>query len=113
MEHFSEAKPKKAALKVVGHFPQPGHYEIKACTQCGQCMDVCPADAIKEQTGFYYIDRDECISCEACVNECPEGVLFLHPDSDVPIKCDACGVCAEFCAMKAITAQESEGSDAQ
>ena len=113
MEHFGETNPKKAALKIVGHFPVPGHYEIKACTQCGQCVDVCPTEAIKKRDNFYYIDAEECTFCQACVGECPEGVLFLHPEVDVPIKCDACGSCAEYCAMKAITISESEGSDAR
>lgn len=111
MEHYAETNPKKAALKVVGHFPVPGHYEVRTCTQCGDCAEVCPTSAIKEQNDVYYIDEEECISCDACVSECPHNVMFTHPDLSVPIKCDGCGECVKYCPMNAIQVVVTEGSE--
>ena len=42
---FGESNPKKAALIIEPHFPAPGVYEVKVCTQCGDCAAVCPTDA--------------------------------------------------------------------
>ena len=44
---FQESNPKKAALNLIPHFPNPGVYEMKVCTQCGDCAAVCPTEAIK------------------------------------------------------------------
>lgn len=102
LANFNEVNPAKAALGIVGHFPGPGTYEIKFCDQCGACADVCPVEAIQETDGTYLIDAETCIGCSACVDECPNEVMMLHPDSDVPIKCTACGECATVCPRDAI-----------
>ncbi len=44
---FQESNPKKSALNLIPHFPSPGVYEMKVCTQCGDCAKVCPTEAIK------------------------------------------------------------------
>jgi len=100
---FGENNPKKAAISIIPHFPQPGTFEVKTCKQCGTCAEVCPVGAIhKNERGAYYIDSEECIACEACVEECPEGVIFLHADYETPFECDLCGDCVEVCGMKAL-----------
>ena len=33
---FVESNPKKGALNILAHFPEPGTYEVKVCTQCGK-----------------------------------------------------------------------------
>ena len=42
------------------------------CIGCGACADQCPVDAIKEGD-IYAIDADACISCGACAGVCPVG----------------------------------------
>src|SRR3989304_1126876 len=65
---FRENNPKKASLNILPHFPAPGVYEVKVCTQCGECAAVCPSGAIKQnEQGAYYVDFAECNLCEACV----------------------------------------------
>jgi len=45
---------------------------IEACVACGQCVKVCPVDAISKGDGKYYIiDEAVCISCGACEKKCP------------------------------------------
>lgn len=97
---FDENNPKKAALAVIPHFPEPGTFEVRTCTQCGACADVCPTGAIHQnEQGAYYIVAEECSGCLACQGACPEGVIFTHADYDAPFKCDACGDCIGVCGM--------------
>jgi ferredoxin len=110
VENQKEMNPKKAALAVKGHFPSPGGYELKLCDQCGACAEACPAEAISEQNGVFLIDPDECTGCGICADECPNGVIFMHPDSLVPIKCTDCGACARLCPRGAITHEREAAS---
>lgn len=107
---FGENNPKKAALRIIPYFPEPGKYELKVCTQCGDCAAVCPTGAIKQNDrGAYYVDYDECNLCEACVVECPEEVMFLRAElADTSWKCDLCGDCVSVCGMNALWIAEKE-----
>jgi ferredoxin len=107
---FQENNPKKAALLIIPHFPAPGVFEVKVCTQCGACAVVCPTNAIKiNERGAYYVDFDECNLCEACVPECPEDVMFVRSElSDYAWKCDLCGDCVLMCGTDALWIAETE-----
>ncbi|MDR2532275.1 MAG: 4Fe-4S binding protein [Oscillospiraceae bacterium] len=41
------------------------------CISCGACVGDCPVDAISELDGKYVIDPDKCIDCGACQPSCP------------------------------------------
>ena len=101
---FQENNPKKAALKVLAHFPDPGVFELKVCTQCGDCAAVCPTGAItRSERGAYYVVFDECDLCGACESVCPEGVMFVMPEyADHSWKCDLCGDCVAVCGTDAL-----------
>jgi len=101
---FEENNPKKAALRLIPHFPAPGVFEMKVCTQCGKCADECPTGAIKKNDrGATYVDFAECTLCEACVPVCPEDVMFVRAElADAAWKCDLCGDCVSVCGMSAL-----------
>ena len=44
-----------------------------ACISCGACVEECPVEAIKEGDDKYEIDADLCIECGACEGACPVG----------------------------------------
>jgi ferredoxin len=47
------------------------------CTGCGDCVKVCPVEAIKLKDGKAVIDAGECIECDACIDECPsEAIVY-------------------------------------
>jgi ferredoxin len=58
---------------------------------------------LRNEKGAYYISAEECTACMLCVDGCPEGVIFTHPDYEEPFKCDLCGECIEFCGMDALS----------
>jgi len=100
---FAENNPKKAALAIVPHFPRPGTFEVRLCTQCGRCAEVCPAGAIHQNSeGTHFIEPAECTLCMACVEECPEHVVFTRSDVNYAWKCDLCGDCAQMCGPRVL-----------
>jgi len=59
------------------------------CTGCGECVDVCPVDAVRIEGDFPTVDKDWCIGCGVSVDKCPTGAakLKLRPDkiNEVPV----------------------------
>lgn len=45
------------------------------CISCGACVDNCPVDAISEGDDKYVIDADLCIDCGSCESTCPTGAI--------------------------------------
>lgn len=42
-----------------------------SCISCGACVAECPTDAISEDDSKYVIDAEKCIECGACADVCP------------------------------------------
>ena len=106
---FGESNPKKAALVIQPQFPSPGIYNVKVCTQCGDCAAVCPDEAIiKNERGAWYVDFGKCSLCEACVPVCPEDVMFVRGElANAAWKCDLCGDCVNVCGTGALYIAEA------
>ena len=60
--------------------------------------------AIELKDGHYSIDADECTFCLSCVDACPNRVISVHDDEEIPIMCDLCLRCTQVCNNGAITA---------
>ena len=45
------------------------------CVSCGACIDECPVEAISEGDDKYVIDADVCTDCGACVDACPSEAI--------------------------------------
>ena len=52
------------------------------CTGCGDCVELCPVDALTLEGEHPTLDEDWCIGCGVCVAKCPNGAakLRLRPD---------------------------------
>jgi uncharacterized Fe-S center protein len=44
------------------------------CTECGDCIKICPVDAIMD----WKIDVDKCIRCQGCAEVCVEGAISIN-----------------------------------
>lgn len=92
-----------------------------ACLGYGDCMKVCPRDAISiNERGIAEIDPKKCIGCGLCAKTCPNGIIHLVKDiTRVVVKCNnhykgaevrrfcdhgciACGKCEKNCPTGAI-----------
>lgn len=75
---------------------------MNVCNQCGECIEVCPTEAIyRAKNGVVRIDKEKCLGCYSCVGFCPT-VMFFHKDVQEPFKCVACGMCAKECPTGAV-----------
>jgi len=102
LARFGVNNPKKSALQIIGHFPEPGVYEINICSQCGVCAEECPVEAIQANETTYDIDADACTNCGICAEVCPSNSVTQHAALEVPIKCVSCGECVEYCPRSAL-----------
>ena len=63
-----------------------------ACLGYGDCLKVCPRDAIciNSEKGIAEIDPRKCIGCGLCVKTCPNNIIHLVNDtSRVVVKCSS------------------------
>jgi uncharacterized protein (DUF362 family)/NAD-dependent dihydropyrimidine dehydrogenase PreA subunit len=51
------------------------HIKAEACTECGDCVPVCPVDAIDIPARRILPERCECLRCLKCVAACPENAI--------------------------------------
>lgn len=85
----------------------------KMCNHCSKspCTQVCPVGATFESPdGVALVDEKYCIGCGYCVQACPYGCRYFHPEKKVADKCTLCyhrlknglaPACMEVCPSKA------------
>lgn len=74
-------------LDIPGNIPGEGAAEIWKvdfiavsieCSQCGTCSEKCPVAAI-DATNSSLIDKTKCITCCACIRNCPQNARTMKP----------------------------------
>jgi len=67
-------------------------------------------DAIEynEDQKMYQINEDDCTACHDCVEACPQSVMIIKEEDDMPAKCILCGECAQVCPREAILFTDQE-----
>ncbi|MCL1926244.1 MAG: DUF362 domain-containing protein [Syntrophorhabdaceae bacterium] len=47
------------------------------CTICGECVEICPGNALKIEETLLRIDLGKCIKCYCCQELCPQNAIQL------------------------------------
>lgn len=95
------------------HDDGEGNVSALYCVQCGECIAVCPTDALyRDKKGIVRLRKKLCVGCLSCVGFCPYLAMYTHPDQPEPFKCIACGNCAKECPAEALAVVEVETSRA-
>ena len=47
------------------------------CTGCGNCVEICPVEAIVLENDKAKIDAETCVDCGTCVDECPVEAIAM------------------------------------
>lgn len=56
----------------------------ETCIGCGQCVNNCPLDTLRMKDGKAFIAYpDDCHSCYLCELVCPVGAVYVHPFKEV------------------------------
>ena len=82
--------------------------DTEKCTRCGECVSVCPYDAINPAKVL--LDQSSCIHCGKCFDVCKYEAItktapgdFHDPYIDDSL-CTRCGNCLPVCPNNSITA---------
>jgi pyruvate formate lyase activating enzyme len=63
-------------------------YERSSCLRCGECVAVCPQNAIDFQRDGYPVDTTSCVLCGQCIRVCPsEALRFVGSSYSVEELC--------------------------
>ena len=100
------------------------------CLGCGDCVSVCPFDAIhmNPETGLPEVDEAKCTACGACSKACPRHIIEIRPKGKnnrrvyvqcvnkdkgavarkaCAASCIGCGKCVKVCPFEAITLENN------
>ncbi|HEY3354315.1 MAG TPA: 4Fe-4S dicluster domain-containing protein [Polyangia bacterium] len=73
------------------------------CDQCGDCIDVCPSNALtRNRLGIVLLNKKVCVGCFICVGFCTKDAFEREPGWIEPLKCNSCGVCVKVCPHGAL-----------
>lgn len=92
-----------------------------SCLGLGDCVEMCPFDALHIENGLTHVDLAKCTGCGVCINACPRNTLELIPvRARVAVMCSTkeklkavmevcevgcinCGKCVKACPAHAIS----------
>ncbi len=78
---------------VIGQNITKAFFFPKLCCHCTNtpCVQLCPVGAsYRTLDGVVLVDEKRCIGCGYCVQACPYGSRFIHPQTHVASKCTLC-----------------------
>lgn len=89
-----------------------GAYEFTICDQCGDCIPICPTQALqRNRAGVVQVKKDLCTGCFMCVAYCPKSAMFRGPGATEPFKCLSCNACVKACPSGALRLEVRDHSN--
>jgi heterodisulfide reductase subunit A len=89
----------KASLFLKGDYvttsPEKAYVLVDLCNGCGECVKICPVNAIRMENGKAKIDPFQCVGCGACVPVCPVGAIDFKNATSKQILAELRGVLAD------------------
>jgi len=57
--------------------------DVEKCILCGECMEICPVDALSIEDDAIVVDEEWCIGCGVCSTVCPADAarMKIRPDN--------------------------------
>jgi ferredoxin len=52
--------------------------DLDKCAASGECIDVCPSEAIEIKDGKAVVDADLCADCGVCEDSCPNEAITIE-----------------------------------
>jgi len=91
--HVDVAAADDHVFKEISGDAAKAYFVPKLCNHCEKsvCNQVCPVGAaFATKDGVVLVDRKHCIGCGYCVQACPYGSRYIHPQLHVADKCTFC-----------------------
>jgi heterodisulfide reductase subunit A len=89
----------KASLFLKGEYvttsPEKAFVFTNLCNGCGECVKMCPVNAIRMEEGKAKIDPFQCTGCGACVPVCPVGAIDFKNSTSKQILAELRGVLSD------------------
>lgn len=108
MSHFEITNPAKALIRIT----RDDEKQLDSAVFCRTCADApcikaCQYDALSwnSKTNAIQIDKENCVACMDCMNDCSFRVPIMHPTDDYILICDLCNgnpECVSICPENAI-----------
>jgi len=101
----------KSSIKIRTTGGMTSRFISVVCLGCQEpaCREVCPADAMKlRKGGGVLVDEEKCIGCRLCQPACIVRAVNFDEETNKPIICRHCGVCARFCPHDCLQMVETE-----
>ncbi len=70
--------PSSAGLITLGLKNHQQPTPTKKCTACGECVEICPKQAIQIRESLAVVDYSKCIACYCCHEVCPYEAIQLE-----------------------------------
>jgi len=114
MTHYKITNPTKALIRIVRNDEKQLDMAIY-CHTCvdSPCIKACQFNALSKnsKTNAIQIDKENCVACRECINDCPFGVPIMYPTDNFILICDLCDgnpKCVSICPENAIEYLEIE-----
>jgi heterodisulfide reductase subunit A len=75
--------------------PEKAFVITELCNGCGECVKICPVNAITMQDGKAKIDPFQCTGCGACIPTCPQEAIDFKNSTTKQIKATIRGLLAD------------------